>query len=63
MSKEMLACNVMFVFDYMTIMTHIEVADGKDYRERAIKEAEEFINEHYGLDFDDLGLNEVEVDA
>lgn len=62
-TKEMLSCNVIFVFDYMTISTHIEVAEGNDYRDRAIKEAEEFIKGHYGLNFNDLGLTDVEVDA
>lgn len=62
-TKEMLSCHVMFVFDYMTISTHIEVVEGNDYRERAIKEAEEFIKDHYGLNPDDFGLRDVEVEA
>lgn len=62
-TAEMLNCQVFFVFSHMTIHTWVEVADTGDYRDHAIKEAETQIKDHYGLDFDALGLQEVEVEA
>lgn len=60
---KMKTCQVIFVFDYMTISTTVEINGGRNYQERAIKQAQELIKDEYGLDCDELGVQDVEVEA
>ena len=58
--------NVKLVLDYMVVTTVITTErrldeDEDTLADRIVSEACQFLSDHYGVDFDDLGINDAEI--